>query len=793
MKLLNAHIENFGTLSNYDYIFSDGLNTIYEPNGFGKTTFATFIKVMFYGFTRTSSQNININERKKYEPWNGGRYGGYLEFEYNHTKYRVTRFFGKSLSKDTVEIYDLTNHTNQTSFGDSLGENIFGLDMESFARSTYLPQNHDKGIFSSTSIHTKLSHLLEDTNDLNNYDSAVNQLKNKRTEIKKYKGSGGLLSDVEEKIVEIESNLSSLKQQEITFENKRKEDEDLLLQIEKLKNELQQVRKEMYQLPHIQVEKEKLNHLQNTLADLKTELEKLDKKYAYGYPDQQEISNLKSACNALDFSNEKLQLIQEENHDSSFNMDDQDLKEDKEILSRQVDLCNHFTAEINKEFPSEEDFENCLKMIQDYELKQKYLQDNTNSKKTWIAIIVAIVLIMFSIVLFAKDILNLYIFIMTVVAVILCLVFFISRTKPNNKKVDKYKKILEKEEKQLNDFFAYYIKNTEEKTFEDKYNELVEMKKERNKNTKTINELQISIQSILQKYQIKNVDDFYSLYKTYEKHIQKKEIEKESRQQLQKQIDDSNEYISLFLQKYHLEDYGNIYEAVNEDIKYKESLLKDIEKMTNEINELQQSNPDIFEKTLDAESSNEKENDLQQKYNQLINQKANLESEIKTLQEQLDKKWELTNTLHELIDERNTLIHKCDLIDKTIEYLTKAKEKLSNRYIYKIEKSFMKYMNMIVEGFAQHSFLDTDLNLRIEENGQMRKMENYSTGIIGCIDLCMRLALVDALFEGEQPFLILDDPFVDFDDMHLQEARKLIKEIAKNKQIIYFVCHSSRC
>ena len=332
-----------------------------------------------------------------------------------------------------------------------------------------------------------------------------------------------------------------------------------------------------------------------------------------------------------------------------------------------------------------------------------------------------------------------------------------------------------------------------ENTFEDKYNELVELKKERNKNTKTINELQISIQSILQKYQTNNVDEFYSLYKTYEKHIQKKEIEKESRQQLQKQIDDSNEYISLFLQKYHLEDYGNLYEAVNEDIKYKESLSKDIEKLKVEINELQQSNPDIFEKTLDAESSNEKENDLQQKYNQLINQKANLESEMKILQEQLDTKWELTNTLHELIDERNTLIHKCDLIDKTIEYLTKAKEKLSNRYIYKIENSFMKYMNMIVEGFAQHSFLDTDLNLRIEENGQMRKMENYSTGIIGCIDLCMRLALVDALFEGEQPFLILDDPFVDFDDMHLQKARKLIKEVAKNKQIIYFVCHSSRC
>ena len=88
-------------------------------------------------------------------------------------------------------------------------------------------------------------------------------------------------------------------------------------------------------------------------------------------------------------------------------------------------------------------------------------------------IIVAIVFIVFSIVLFAKDVLNLYIFITTIVAVILCLMFFISRTKPNNKKVDKYKKILEKEEKQLNDFFAYYMKNTEDKTFSGKYNELV--------------------------------------------------------------------------------------------------------------------------------------------------------------------------------------------------------------------------------------------------------------------------------------------------------------------------------
>ena len=49
MKLLKCYIENFGVLQNFKYDFYDGLNTIKENNGFGKTTFATFIKSMFYG------------------------------------------------------------------------------------------------------------------------------------------------------------------------------------------------------------------------------------------------------------------------------------------------------------------------------------------------------------------------------------------------------------------------------------------------------------------------------------------------------------------------------------------------------------------------------------------------------------------------------------------------------------------------------------------------------------------------------------------------------------------------
>ena len=63
MKLIRCHIENFGVLSDFDFTFDEGLTTICQSNGFGKSTFVAFIKSMFYGFPRTGARNIVENER----------------------------------------------------------------------------------------------------------------------------------------------------------------------------------------------------------------------------------------------------------------------------------------------------------------------------------------------------------------------------------------------------------------------------------------------------------------------------------------------------------------------------------------------------------------------------------------------------------------------------------------------------------------------------------------------------------------------------------------------------------
>ena len=93
MRLIRCYIENFGGLSQYRMDFDEGLTTIQAENGFGKTTLAEFIRAMFYGFPR-AVKALEKNPRKKYTPWGGGAFGGYLIFEHEGKRYRISRRFG---------------------------------------------------------------------------------------------------------------------------------------------------------------------------------------------------------------------------------------------------------------------------------------------------------------------------------------------------------------------------------------------------------------------------------------------------------------------------------------------------------------------------------------------------------------------------------------------------------------------------------------------------------------------------------------------------------------------------
>ena len=75
----------------------------------GKSTFAAFIRTMFYGLEGDRKRNIEENERKRYKPWQGGVFGGQLVFEMQGKKYLISRVFKDKEANDEFELRDCVN------------------------------------------------------------------------------------------------------------------------------------------------------------------------------------------------------------------------------------------------------------------------------------------------------------------------------------------------------------------------------------------------------------------------------------------------------------------------------------------------------------------------------------------------------------------------------------------------------------------------------------------------------------------------------------------------------------
>ena len=162
-----------------------------------------------------------------------------------------------------------------------------------------------------------------------------------------------------------------------------------------------------------------------------------------------------------------------------------------------------------------------------------------------------------------------------------------------------------------------------------------------------------------------------------------------------------------------------------------------------------------------------------------------LRSSIETLPELEDK-------MESLKDKKQEAERKCDIVDKTISLLEQDKDRITNGYTYKIESAFRSYYSKLMDNNLGDILVDSDLHLHIVRNGEEHEVDNFSTGTVDCITICMRLALIDALFGNEVPFLILDDPFINMDDKRTKCALEMIQKIAQDHQVIYLVCNSSR-
>ena len=212
MRIQKIHIENFGKLHDFDMELQDGLNTVRADNGWGKSTLAAFIKAMFYGLDYTTKRSLKENERKRYMPWQGGLFGGSLEFRTGKKAYRVERSFGAKDKEDTFALYDLSTGLESGDYPKCLGEELFHLDKAAFERSGFFAQ-HDVAAGINDSLNAALTHVEEDAADMQNYERAAASLENRMKYYRKL-GNRGQIGKLEEELRGIRETLQDCRNQE---------------------------------------------------------------------------------------------------------------------------------------------------------------------------------------------------------------------------------------------------------------------------------------------------------------------------------------------------------------------------------------------------------------------------------------------------------------------------------------------------------------------------------------------------------------------------------------------------
>lgn len=883
MRILQCHIENFGKWSDRTFYFSPGVNVFCEKNGWGKSTLAAFIRIMFFGFSNERKRDELENERKKYTPWQGGVYGGQITFEANGKTYVVSRIFGKKEKDDVFELRDGNTNKISSDYTPNLGEELFQIDHNSFLRTVFVSQN-DCETVSTDRINAKLGNLAEHTDDMNNFEVVSQKLSETLTKMSPTRKTGSLykLKNTigQLKIQVSQGNAMDQSMQQILKMCQNAEDE-----LEKWKKEKQMLQARQRTLSLYKDNQAKKTEYEEYCRNLEARLKNYQEEKGYfpgELPEEEELQRqLQNASRLLEEkgSVEGYQLTREEKqlYDALKDKFTSGFPEKGEIQTykNEIQILYSKKAEYEKKKldPAEEkkmeyyesvfwngipEEKQIQEQIQRWNVRAEHIQKLSAQKATLQAletfkhaektkkaslnyglagIVAGIILLLAGAVgIFLDKTVGWGLLLTGVAAVVLALLWQSSKSRPQKadsaenrkqellkiqKDIQKTEQCLASIEQDMKEFLkTYEVAYEEGEVLPALYELRIQVKEYHRLAEKAdeiqdlqlpekIQKLEKRIQEFLGKYlsvsmiqtgqyqelilQLERLTEKYQelegKHSFYQKAVYRYEgIKKQMVQYIRKLGFEPCEDLQGQLQEIrtHYFSFQNACKEV-QNAKAKKQMfeqdplrMKQILQMTEEMDLESMENLDIQMHLL-LEKIDEK--------NELIHE---YRRQLEILQEKRDQisEWELE--LEELEERFELEQIKYRRIMKVQECLQTAKENFTARYAAPIKNGFDKYYHMLTKDNSEEYCLDANVNLTVKAYGMQHDPRMLSTGYRDLTGICMRMALVDAMYQQEKPFIMLDDPFVNLDEEKTREGMEFLKKVKEEYQILYFTCHKSR-
>ena len=734
MKLISCYIENFGKYQNASFDFSRGLTTYHLDNGEGKTTLATFLRVMLYGMNTDRKETYGV--RSQYNPFQGGNYGGWLMLEKGGKIYKITRFFDKkSAVKDILTVTD-ERERECDDLGKIPGETLFGLNEEAFMRTSYITWEKTQ-IDLQHGIGERLCGLVSDDSSVP-LDKALKALSEHEKTYHSGRKSGGVYTG---KIPEMEDLIAETNAEIYAIENAEKELAAVRERYAKAYAEERALSVEIEKMGEAGTRRTRWEHYRSLLSAAEEETLKkqsLQLQYPQGFPTAEEMQGLKSDLRSA--------------RDMETVLKTREFPKEAELAKREAQFANGV--------PTPERLERAENLVDQYlstlyepAQVQSSVQKSAPVKKKGGAIAVAFLGVLLPVLGF------LFLSKQPIVTALLCVVGVIFLS------IGGY---LAKRQKQAGEELyappAQNVQNTE---------------------------LKVRLEDFFWQYGVR-VADFAAAIRILKEDIstlhslrKEKDVYNQTTDRLQQTAAESRARARATLNRYALseESWEN---ALHDAQAYAEAVrLEALKGQRAEEYRIQYALTEEPQTQGGFEEMKERFALLQEETRELRVQKQLLESKVARLPQfkaKLDSQRQLLETYR----------REKVLVETATACLVEADRSLKDTYLKPMQDSFLAFAKQMGAEWADTVKLGDRLEISFAERGLLRREEHLSDGQRSLAALCMRLALMENIHKGETPFCILDDPFVHLDERHLEEVKNGVRSLAEKMQIVYFTCHSSR-
>ncbi|MBR6401245.1 MAG: AAA family ATPase [Firmicutes bacterium] len=834
MKMISCHIENFGTLSNYDRTFDKALTCVCLENGSGKSTLAAFIRAMLYGLPQDKT-NSTFNDRRHYAPFNSQKFGGSITLEKDGKTYRIERDFDrKSPSRDSVKLFCGADEIPVPAEG--TGKFLLGFNEDSFLRSVYL-DCADTELGATSDIRARLAGFVGMSDDGTDITAALELIDKPRKQIKGEKKtksslialceaernevlgeiseagvqSAGLaecygqINELDAKIKQDDALLTHINEQRVILGNK-KTYEGHLKEYENRKAARDEiVRKYPKGLPsldelthlneHITAYIRLSGELKNTrLSDEDTaKLAELEKMFAKGLPtdgEKAEISKKLREAGGLDAKISGLEAQKPTEH--------------------QLDLIQRFSAE-----PPDDAFtekaEGLVKRCNTLRTEIDALltaADAQPRRGVNIPVFAAAVILLAAGVLLALKV-NILAGTVLIAAGVILFAFAAPHRRDSGRANETAMRSAqcrqcEEELREMLVKYRYYTANgavsdyAEFKNDLSEYGDYVKTKADNDRELRgcyaALDAVQRDISEFFAKYgmdadahdalaRLMSLSDSFTRLKS-----DRERLENEA-SNINRQISGHKKFISDIGEKYGIADPAadiNTLESARQSLDTAEAEVEKAKKRAEDFKAQNRIDTDIDENT--AENAEQLKSDLEEKRLTLVK----LKNAANGKNAALERKAELEDRLKALDERLKALESRRRILTAARDMLSAAEQAINDKYVKPVRDSYLVYAKMLSDVPGERVSMDKDYRLFFERNGENRDAAHLSTGQRSLCSLCLKLALTDNMFPNDRPFLVLDDPFAGLDAANMQKAAKLVKKLANDRQIIYFCAHESR-